>query len=176
MAFTDPGSNVLQFGLKEGQCVADLGAGVGMCSMPLARSVGATGRVYAVEIQKELLERLKRQAREEGLGNIEVLWGDIESKNGTKLRDKCVDVALLSNVLFQVDDKNGVINEVSRILKHKGRVCIIEWSGSYNDLGPQEEMVVPANVARELFERAGYVYEGEISAGKHHYGISMSKV
>lgn len=176
MDFANPDDNIAQFGLKDGQVVADFGAGTGHYSFAAARAVGSTGKVYAVEVQKELLERLKKAAREEGLGNIEVIWGDIEEEQGVKLRDHIVDAVLLSNVLFQVENKEGVVAEVSRLLKPKGRICIIDWDGSYGNIGPSEDMVFSAQDARSLFENRGYVYEGEFKAGMHHYGFSMSKV
>lgn len=176
MDFADPNANLAQFGLKEGAIVVDFGAGSGHYSFAAARQVGSTGRVYAVDVQKELLERLKKYAHEQGLGNIEVVWGDIEEERGVPLRDHIADVVILSNIFFQVEDKRGVALEVSRILKPKGRVFIVDWDASYNNLGPVEEMVFSADEARALFEHMGYVYEQEIEAGQHHYGFSLSKL
>jgi len=176
MDFADPAGNISQFGIGEGKYVADLGAGSGHYSIAAAKAVGSTGRVYAVEVQKDLLERVKSLATQEGLGNVEVLWGDIEVSGGTKLRDRSVDIAILSNILFQLEDKPGCAKEVSRILKPKGRVLIVDWDGSYGGLGPSQESVYKAADARALFENLGYVYESEIKAGEHHYGFSMSKV
>lgn len=175
MDFADPTGNIAQFGLGEGKWIADLGAGSGHYTMAAAKAVGSTGRVYAVEIQKDLLPRVKNLASEEGLGNVEVLWGDIEVQNGTKLRDESVDVVILSNILFQLDDKKGCAEETKRILKPKGRVLIVDWDGSYGGLGPTEETVYSAADARALFENLGFVFEGDIRAGAHHYGFSMSK-
>lgn len=176
MDFADPAGNISQFGIGEGKYVADLGAGSGHYSIAAAKAVGNTGRVYAVEVQKDLLERIKSLATEEGLGNIEMLWGDIEIMGGTKLRDQSVDIVILSNILFQLEDKQGCAKEVGRILKSKGRVLVVDWDGSYGGLGPTEESVYKASDARALFENLGYVYESDIQAGGHHYGFSMSKV
>lgn len=176
MDFADPSANLAQFGLKEGGIVVDMGAGSGHYSFAASRLVGTTGHVYAVDVQKELLERLKKHAREEGLGNIEVVWGDIERARGVPLRDGIADVVILSNVLFQVEDKRGLALEASRLIKGKGRIFIVDWDGSYNNLGPAEEMVFPAKDARALFENMGYTYEHEIEAGQHHYGFSMGKL
>ena len=176
MDFADPGNNLAQFGLGEGKYVADLGAGSGHYAIAAAKAVGSTGKVYAVEVQKDLLERIKELSRQEGVGNIEVLWGDIEILGGTKLKDRSVDIVILSNILFQVEDKNGCAKEANRILRAKGRVLIVDWDGSYGGLGPEEGAVYPASQARKLFEDLGFVYESEIRAGAHHYGFSMSKV
>jgi len=176
MDFADPSKNIAQFGLREGDIVADLGAGSGYYSMAAARAVGSTGRVYAVEVQKEILNRVASHAEEEGFGNVEIIWGDIEEEGGTKLKDEFVDVVILSNVLFQIEDRNGLSNETNRILKPKGRVLIIDWDGSYNNLGPEPRAVYSAHDARALFENKGYIFESDIKAGAHHYGFSMSKI
>lgn len=175
MDFADPTRNIAQFGISEGKQVADFGAGSGHYAIAAAKTVGSTGRVYAVEVQKELLERVKALAAEEGLGNIEVLWGDVEVSGGTKLRDGSIDVVILSNILFQIEDKEGCAREVSRVLRPKGRVLIVDWDGSYGGLGPTEEAVYSAQDARTLFEGQGFVFESDIEAGVHHYGFSMSK-
>ena len=175
MDFADPERNIAQFGLREGKYVADLGAGSGFYALAAARAVGNTGKVFAVEVQKDLVQRVRDDAAREGLGNVDVTWGDIEEREGTKLKDELVDVVILSNILFQVEDKEGLANEVERILKSKGRVLIVDWDDSYGGLGPAPEAVYGADKARSLFENRGYVFESDIQAGAHHYGFSMTK-
>src|SRR3989344_2857336 len=100
MAFTDPLKNIQELGVSEGMFVADLGAGTGAYAIPLAEAVGPMGRVYAVEVQKDLVATLKSNAQSKGVGNIEAIWGDIEEVGGTKLREGLVDVVVISNTLF----------------------------------------------------------------------------
>src|SRR5690349_15540940 len=57
--FSEPSANLAKLGLVDGMKVVDLGAGSGFYSYEAARRVGATGRVYAVDVQKDLLERLR---------------------------------------------------------------------------------------------------------------------
>jgi len=176
MEFANPEKNLKQFGLIEGQIVADLGAGAGSYAISAASMVGNSGKVYAVEVQKDLVTRVQSEVNELGLSNLEVRWGDIETLGGTKLRDNSVDVVLLSNILFQVEDGEGLANEVARILRPGGRMLIVDWDGSYDGLGPSEEAIIPELEARRFFENKGYVFEASIKAGTHHYGFSMAKV
>ena len=176
MQFADPENNLKQFGLSEGQVVADLGAGSGAYAISAARLVGTTGTVYAVEVQKDLVTRVDREARELGLSNLEVRWGDIERVGGTKLRDSSCDVVILSNTLFQVGEMDSLQNEVLRILKPFGRVFIVDWTDSFNGMGPSEESIVSEIYSRGIFENKGFVFLKKISAGAHHYGFSMEKV
>lgn len=174
--FSEPDKNVKQFRIKEGDVVADLGAGSGFYSLAIAKAVGERGKVYAVEVQKELMQHVKNSAQKDKLFNIEVMWGDVEEVEGTKLRTESVDIVLLSNILFQVEDKQGLINESKRILKPGGRVLIVDWTDSHGGVGPEQSAVVTAADARSLFESNGFAYEGDIDAGSHHYGFSMNKV
>lgn len=172
-SFTNPEDNIEALGVYEGMIVADLGAGVGTYTIPLAKKVGDTGRVYAVEVQKDFLTNIKNAATEQGLKNVELLWGDIERLGGTKIKDGAVDAVVISNVLFLTDEKSGLIREAKRILKTGGKVLFIDWSDSFNNLGPTPEMVVTKDTARALFETAGFVFKNDIDAGEHHYGFIM---
>jgi len=168
--FTKPEKNILHLGLREGMRVADFGAGTGFYSKAVSPRVGHTGKVYAIEIQKDLVKKLESEIKHEGFKNIECIWGDIESRNGTKLADHSMDVVIISNVLFQTEDKLGVINEVKRILKKGGKVLLIDWNSS-SRIGPAPRLLVSDAMARELFEQRGFKFEENISTSMHHYGI-----
>ncbi len=174
--FSDPSHNLSQVGLVEGMYVADLGSGSGFYTLAAAKAVGGKGRVYSVDIQKDLLQKIKRGAEQEHLFNVEVVWGDIEKIGGTKLRDMCVDFAIISNILFQVEHKKDFAREVRRIVKVSGRALVIDWSDSFGGMGPAKEAVVPQNEAQKLFEAAGFVFERSIAAGDHHYGLLFRNV
>lgn len=173
--FADPKTIVRQFDLRTGMQVADLGTGSGFYALESARIVGSKGKVYAIEVQKDLLDRVKNNASREGLHNIEVVWGDIEQEGGTRLRDESVDRAIVSNTLFQIEDKERFVREVKRILRHDGKVFVIDWSDSSDVSGPNRAHIVGKAEAQALFEREGFAFDREISAGAHHYGLIMTK-
>jgi len=175
MAFSDPQVNIDQLGLREGDLVADLGAGTGAYTIAAARVVGDSGRVYAVEVQKELLKNVKEAAARERLGNVEVIWGDIERAGKTKIRDNIIDAVVVANVLFQVEDRTGFLGEIKRILKSKGKVLAVDWEESFGGMGPQSEDVISHDRARTLFEDAGFSFIKNINAGDHHWGFLLEK-
>jgi len=175
MAFSDPEHNIAQFKLDERMTVADLGAGSGAYTIAAAERVRDFGRVYAVEVQRDLLPRIKNLASSKGLSNVEVLWGDIEGEGGTKIADGVVDAAIVSNILFQVEDKKGFIKELRRILKSGGKVLVVDWKDSFGNMGPAPDAVYTAPAARELFEKGGFAIKQEIDAGDHHYGFVALK-
>ncbi|OHA17556.1 MAG: hypothetical protein A2836_03590 [Candidatus Taylorbacteria bacterium RIFCSPHIGHO2_01_FULL_45_63] len=174
--FTDPQKNIEALGLAPGMHVADLGAGSGFYVLEAAKRVGDSGRVYAVDVQKDLLQKIKNRAGLEHLFNIEVIWGNVEKIGGTKLKEGSMDLVIASNILFQVEAKNDFIGEAKRILKPKGRVFLIDWSDSFGGMGPAKEAVVLPKDARRLFEAGGFVFEREIKAGDHHYGLVFKKI
>jgi ubiquinone/menaquinone biosynthesis C-methylase UbiE len=169
--FADPKSNVLQLGLHEGMRIADLGAGSGHYALYAAAAVGDDGRVYAIDIQEDVLAHLKDSARRMGLKNVETIWGDFEKLGGTRLKDHVLDAAILSNVLFQIERHDTMLQELRRILKPGGKFVVIDWSGSYEGMGPAPEHVVTEHKAEELFITAGFHKVKGFRAGPHHYGI-----
>lgn len=171
MAFANPEGNIEQMYLEEGMHVADLGAGTGAYTIPIAKQVGDTGKVYAVEVQKELLSNISSLAEQSNIHNMETVWGNIELRGGTKIADHSVDYVILANILFQVEDKQGTVDEVKRIVKLQGRVLVVDWKSSFNGMGPQSDMIISAEKARELFESAGFTFERTITTGSQHYGF-----
>ena len=171
MHFSDPKSNVLQIGLKEGMKVGDLGAGVGHSALCAAHVVGDSGHVYAVDIQEDLLTRVRDAAHEQGLRNVSTVWGDFEKLGGTTLKDHALDAVVLSNTLFQLENREGALAEIKRILKPGGRLLVVDWAGAYGGMGPAPDHVVPEHAAEELFIGGGFHKTKAFRAGPHHYSI-----
>ncbi len=172
MAFSDPEKIIQSAGIFEGMMVADFGCGMGYYTFPLARKVGDGGRVYAIDIQRSLVETVKRTARMNGFRTVDGIVGDVDEPGGSKLRDGAVDVVVMANLLFQVEHKDALIAEAQRILKPKGRVLLIEWADSFGGIGPHPKDVVPRERAEQLFRGGGFTIQREIpNAGDHHYGI-----
>jgi ubiquinone/menaquinone biosynthesis C-methylase UbiE len=174
--FSDPIKNIEQCGIQAGMEIADIGSGSGFYTLGAGKALIGTGRVYAVDVQKDLLTKLKNNATREGLYNVEVIWGDIEKVGGTRLSDACIDLAFVCNVLFQVTHKDELFKEIKRILKPSGRVLIVDWTDSFGGLGPQPDMVVSRNTAMDICESLGFVLDREIQAGVHHYGFIYKKL
>ncbi len=169
--FTDPLKNLKTLGLQEGSIVADLGAGTGYYSVLLGKIV-PRGKVYAVELQKDFLDTIQSKVKEAHLGNVEIIWGNVEKIGGTKIGDSVIDAVIASNILFQVEDRENFILETKRILRPKGKVLLIDWSEVSAITGMR---VVPKQKAREMFEKKGFTWEREIDAGSHHYGMILMK-
>ncbi|MFA5764057.1 MAG: methyltransferase domain-containing protein [Candidatus Paceibacterota bacterium] len=175
--FSDPEKNIEQFSLGKGNVVADFGAGSGFYSFAAAEAVGETGKVYAIDVQKDLLQKLKNEARNvRHLMNIEVVWADLEHLGGTKLRESSMDAVVAANLFFQIENKDNACMEIRRILKKNGRVLFVDWLGSFGGMGPHQSNVFPREAAEKLFEKHGFALEKETFSGGQHYGLIFRKV
>ena len=175
MAFALPEEIIKNLSLNEGMSVADFGAGTGAYSIAAGKLVGS-GHVYAIEVLPDMLPKIKADASAHGVFNVEVIRGDIEEEGGTTLATKAVDRVVISNVLFQAENKEGVVREAARVLKPNGLALVIDWSASYGGLGPSEKDVFPKDKAANLFLNNGFALANDISAGDFHYGFLMRRL
>lgn len=173
--FSVPEKNVEELKLEQNQIVADFGAGTGVYTIAAAKALRGTGTVYAIDVQKDLLERLKKICQEAHVGNVSFVWGNIEEVGGTKLRDQSVDVVIISNVLFQTPDKKSVIEEARRILKQGGTLLFVDWSESFKSMGPAADEVFHELDARKLIESLNFTFDRMLNAGNYHYGFIFKK-
>ena len=173
--FLSPQKIIEYCDVHHGMKVADLGSSIGQYSLPLAQRVGKHGAVYAVDIQKDLLSKLSKEARGEKIENLEVICGDIEKLGGIKLKDESVDRVFIVNTLFQTDDKDGLIAEAKRILKKGGKIIFIDWKDSFGGLGPHSESIILEKEAIDIFEKRNFIKGHSIPVGDHHYGIIFIK-
>lgn len=155
--------------------VADFGCGSGHYTLAAAKIVADLGKVFAIDVQKELLESVKSGARLHNLNNIEFVWTDLENSEGSRLAPDSVDFVIISNILFQAGNRLAVAKEAFRVLKNKGRVAVIEWSESFGNLGPRPDDVVKKDEAKKIFMEQGFVLDKEFEPGEHHYGLIFVK-
>lgn len=174
--FSDPHTLVTQMNLLPGMVVADLGAGIGSFSFPLAARVAPAGKVYACEIQKDMITRLNNEIHERHISNIQTIHANIEAPQGTRLRDASIDWVVIANVFFQIEKRDSFIQEVFRILKPGGKVLLVDWSESFGNLGPLEQQIIRPHDAEHFFTSKGFMMLPQvIQAGAHHYGIIFEK-
>jgi ubiquinone/menaquinone biosynthesis C-methylase UbiE len=176
LMFSDPNTIVQHLYIPIGASVADLGAGTGAYTLALSKKVGPEGKVYACDVQKDMLARLENEIKDHHITNVQTVLSNIESHQGTKLRDQSVDWVIIANVLFQVEDRDALIGEINRILKPAGSVLVVDWSESFGNLGPHEREVINALDAEKKFTTLGFKKTPQtIDAGSHHYGMVFKK-
>ena len=169
--FSSPGYAILQVGLHEGMKVGDFGAGSGHYSRAAAAIVGHSGRVYAVDVQEDILKHIKLNTHDHHQTIIETVWGNVEKVGGTHLRDASLDAVILANTFFQIENRFGLLSEIKRVLRPGGKLLVVDWAGSYDGMGPSPDKVVPEHEAEAFFISGGFYKVKSLRAGPHHYGI-----
>ncbi|MDD5433203.1 MAG: class I SAM-dependent methyltransferase [Candidatus Pacebacteria bacterium] len=172
VAFLDPGEILSSLHLREDTVAADFGCGSGGWVIPLANKV-PDGTVYAIDVQEEPLSALMKKANLQGLSNITKILGDVENGISVIEGGSC-DLVLMTNLLFQVEDKQAVFQEASRVLKETGKILVVEWSMEAT-FGPLQERRVSPGRAKDIALEAGFSLEKEIPAGSYHFGLLLSR-
>jgi ubiquinone/menaquinone biosynthesis C-methylase UbiE len=109
--------------LKPGMAVADIGAGSGLFSRPLAKAVAPSGKVYAVDIQQDLLDHINQRDKEEHITNIQTVLGEYDDP---KLPARNVDLAFINDVLHHIQHRAAYLKALGTYMKPDGRIAIIE--------------------------------------------------
>jgi ubiquinone/menaquinone biosynthesis C-methylase UbiE len=135
-------------GIAEGSVVADLGAGGGWFTVRLARRVGPNGRVYAEDVQREMLEAIKRRMdREDLLDRVTLTLG---SQLDPRLPANTVDAVLIVDAYHEMEQPVTLLRNVARALKPTGRIGILNFTKEGGGPGPpMEERVDAERVIRD---------------------------
>lgn len=172
MIFLNPEEVLSQLQIKEDSAIADFGSGAGGFTIPLAKRA-YKGIVYAIDIQEEPLSALLGKAKAEGLVNIKTIQSDLEVPKGSTLPDNSIDWVIIANLLFQVENKEGVLREAERILKPGGKLLIIDWKKD-SPFGPPEGRVDPEEI-RKICVFLELIPKEEIHAGNYHWALLFEK-
>ena len=111
-------------GIEPGMTVADVGAGTGYMTLRIAKRVGPLGKVYANDIQPEMLDKLDDNARLANLGNIETVLG---SEADPRLPAGRMDVVLMVDVYHELSRPQEMLQAIRRSLKPDGRLVLVEY-------------------------------------------------
>lgn len=169
--FLNPDHIIAQIKLAPGSQVGDLGCGTGYMSFAASRVVGSKGRVFAVDVQKAVLEQVRKEAQVEGITNTVTVWSDLEVPGATKIATASLDAALLVNILFLVKNKGAVFAEAKRLLKKEGILLVVDWLLGATGIGPAPDARVGPEQAVSFAAGAGFVKYADIDAGRFHYGM-----
>jgi ubiquinone/menaquinone biosynthesis C-methylase UbiE len=159
-----PDETLRRFGLRTGMRFLDFGAGTGYFSRPAARIVGPTGRVYAVDMSREMLEVLQKN------GVNPPMEIHLSREYAIPLPDGSADVALLAFVLHENVDRGRLLDEVMRVLTQEGRLILIEWTKQDEEQGPPREERLGEEDLRIDLRKYRLIEEGSLNES-HYYKI-----
>lgn len=138
-AYQKPGQVLDSLDLRNGEIIADIGAGSGYFAFRMARRVGPQGRVYAVDISPEMILHLNRKARDLGLSNVISVLADPDDP---LLPENAVDRFFICDTWHHVDNRSAYLAKLRRMLKPGGQVVMIDFQKRELPLGPPVTMKI----------------------------------
>lgn len=160
-------------GVHAGEKIADVGAGTGYFSLPLAEAVGAHGKVYAVDAQAEMLARIRGKMDAGALDCIELIHAE---GGATCLPASSCDLFFAANVWHEFDDRAEVLREAQRVLKPEGRIAILDWRTDVEpEAGPPLAHRIAATGAQAELAAAGFHRAMIAFAGRYSWLVKAEK-
>jgi ubiquinone/menaquinone biosynthesis C-methylase UbiE len=172
--FLSPREIVEQFGLASNAQVADFGSGAGDFATAIAQMIAPKGKVYAIDVMESAHQSLRSRSKIKGITNIELILANLECESGSNLPKELLDLVMIHNIMFQVNDKKTLIQEAYRVLKSSGKLAMIEWD-MMSPIGPPKNLRLPEREVVSLIQNNGFEIESRIEAGKYHYGYIFNK-
>ncbi|MFA5086347.1 MAG: class I SAM-dependent methyltransferase [Candidatus Paceibacterota bacterium] len=169
--FLNPQQILKNIPLKEDMVACDFGSGSGGWVLPLSKELKA-GMVYAVDVLESAVSALNGRVSGEKIFNIKTIQADVEKR--VNIKDSYFDLVLMTNLLFQVQNREFVMKEAGRVLKSNGMLLIVDWNkdapiGSGEGRLSLEEVVF-------LGEASGFKKGKEIPCGSFHWGVLLIKI
>lgn len=142
-----PMTAIAKMPIEPGSVVADIGAGTGYYTFRIAPKLTA-GKIYAVELQKEMLSMLKQRKNANNTQNVEIISGTNQSVN---LPDNSIDIAFMVDVYHELEYPQEMLTAIKESLKPEGKILLIEYRGEDPEVAikPLHKMTVK-QVEKEL--------------------------
>ncbi len=148
----------------------DFGAGPGYFALPLAKLVK---KVIATDLSPQMLQICKQRAAQQGLHNIDCI--ELNSHN-LALKSNSIDKTLLSNVFHELDKPLPYLQEIHRVLKHLGKLFIIDWKVEQMEIGPPLEHRLHEDIIIEVCKQANFEFGWQWDDYPLHYVLEFRKV
>jgi ubiquinone/menaquinone biosynthesis C-methylase UbiE len=148
-------------GLKRGDVVADIGAGVGYFTWRMAERVGPAGRIYANDIQPAMLEQLKKNVAARGLTNVVPVLG---VEDDPKLPSEALDMALMVDVYHEFSQPRKMLAKIRAALKPGGRLVLLEYRKEDPQVPIRLEHKMTVQEVRAEIEPEGFRFETSLES------------
>ncbi|MDR4504607.1 MAG: methyltransferase domain-containing protein [Candidatus Scalindua sp.] len=160
-------------GIQSGDVVADIGAGSGFFTIPLAEKVGARGLVYAEDIQKGMVDYIAQKVDQMQIENIRVVLGEIDDP---ALPENTLDYAFMANIYHELEQPLLLLKNVKNDLHLHGKLVIIDWDPRKpSPFGPPKEEKVPEEIVLKEAEEAGFTFVERHEFMPYHYLLLFEK-
>jgi len=162
-----PETILASIGLRAGQTLVDIGAGTGFFSIPAAAIVGRTGRVYALDISRDMLADLKATIRRRKIKNIRPILAE-ETESDLPAG---ADFYFLANVFHELEDREKYLRRIRERMASSSRAVVIDYHKKPSEHGPPVRERVSLRAAKALFEKCGYRIERTFRVNDEEYGL-----
>lgn len=152
-AYQKPHDVLTALGLKEGERIADIGAGAGYFSLRFARHVGAAGRVFAVDINPDMIVHLNQRVRDARLDNVRTI---LALPDDPLLPEASVDRIFLCETWHHIGGHAQYLGLLKQTLQPGGQIVVIDFQKRETPVGPPMEMRVSREDVVGEFERSGF--------------------
>src|SRR3984885_11791702 len=159
-------------GIRPGMVVADVGAGTGYMSLRLAKRVGPTGKVYANDLQPEMLARLRDNAAKAGFTNVETVQGE---EADPKLPPGRMDLILLVDVYHEFSKPREMIDKIRVALKPDGRLVLLEYRKEDPNVPIREEHKMTVAEVKAELEPQGFTMSQVIETLPRQHILILTK-
>jgi len=151
--------------------VGDFGAGSGQFSLALAERLGQSATIYALDAFGPGLDAMKREAERYG-SDFYTLQSDLNTH--IPLRSNLLNAAIVADTLYGIADKERFVHELARVLEEGGKVLVVDWAGSFKNMGPPQDAILSPGEAAQLFTSAGFSVGEMLPAGTHHFAFTAT--
>lgn len=175
MPITKPTSVITSLRLMPGDTVADFGCGDGHYIREIEGKISSSGRIYAIDIQKPLLDSIVSKNKENGFSNIVPIWTDLEESTRTSIPSGTVDAVILANILFMLPESGPLLREANRVLKMGGYLLVVDWHKGLTKHIPPSKKIRSRQEIVTACTIAGFTVESHPPSGSHQYAIMCKK-
>ena len=158
--------------LRPGQTVADIGAGSGLFDGALAKAVGPSGRVYAVEVDAGFFPEIRKRVAAAQVTNVETVLGTFTDP---KLPVPSVDVAFFHDVIHHVENRPGYLKTLAGYLRSGGRIVIVDYEGGKGPHRDQPSLEVTRQQLAGWMTDAGLVQVEDVQLFSDKYFLVFAK-
>lgn len=165
-AYQKPHEVIMSLGIREGETIADIGAGSGYFAFRLSHHVGSGGRVYAVDINPDMILHMNRRIRDMGVKNLVTV---LSPPDDPLLADKSVDRFFICETWHHIENQPQYLASIKKMLKPGGQVIMIDFQKKDLPIGPPNEMKIAREDLLRQMQANGFNLVKEHTFLPYHY-------
>ena len=161
-----PDEVIAALGIRKGEVIADIGAGSGLFAFRFAPHVGESGRIFAVDVNPDMILYMNRQIRDKGLRNVSTI---LSASDDPLLADSSVDRFFICNTWHHVPNQPQYVALMKKMLKPGGQIIVLDYKKEKLPVGPPPEMKMAREEVIRQMESGGFKLQKEHSFLPYQY-------